>query len=65
MDVNNYLTVKQFSQKHTAFKEQALRWIIFKRATNGFDVAFRKAGRKVLIDEQAFFEKLNSNHMAA
>lgn len=65
MDSRNYLTVKQFSQKHKAFTENSLRWMIFMRTTNGFDGAFRKAGRRVLIDEQAFFEQLDGNRMAA
>lgn len=33
-----------------------LRHLIFHARTNGFAAAIRRVGRRVLIDEQAFFE---------
>ncbi len=65
MEVKSFLTVKQFAEKHSMFSENALRWMIFNRGTNQFDAAFRKVGRKVLIDEAAFFDQINNGRMAA
>lgn len=33
-----------------------LRHLVFNAQTNGFDRVIRRVGRRVLIDEQAFFE---------
>lgn len=64
--VKIYLTVKDFAKKHSIFSENSLRWMIFNRSTNGFDCCFRKVGKKrVVIDEAAFFEKIEGNRMAA
>jgi hypothetical protein len=61
-----YLTVKQFAQKHQAFTENSLRWLIFNRTTNGFSSCFVKLGKKrVLVDELAFFEKIDRDRMGA
>ena len=58
-------TIKQFKARNPAFTESALRNIRFKSKvrhgssgpirTNGAAAAFITVGRKVLIDEQAFF----------
>lgn len=59
------LTVRQFSEKHAAFSQGALRNLIFHAddrqcstgaiAGNGLSVALVRIGRKVLIDEARFF----------
>ncbi|KXW58917.1 hypothetical protein FEMY_04360 [Ferrovum myxofaciens] len=59
-------SVRQFSEKHPAFSQGALRNLIFlasDRKTskgptpgNGLTVALVRIGRKVLIDEIKFFE---------
>lgn len=59
-------TVRQFSEKHPAFSQGAIRNLIFlaeDRKTskgtipgNGLSVALVRIGRKVLIDEARFFE---------
>lgn len=36
-----------------------LRHLIFNSATNGFESAFRRVGRRVLVDENAFFDCVN------
>jgi len=51
----NLLTVRQFSQKHPAFPEGGLRYQIFHAEQNGLADALRRIGRKVLIDEGAYF----------
>ncbi|MFP4387187.1 MAG: hypothetical protein ACLFP8_07230 [Alphaproteobacteria bacterium] len=54
------LTVRQFSQKHPAFPEGGLRHKIFYADDkNGFARCIRRMGRKVLIDETAFFQWLD------
>ena len=50
------LTVKKFAKKHSAFSESSLRWLIFNEKTNGFSPAFKRVGRRVLVDEAKFFE---------
>lgn len=36
-----------------------LRWLIFNEKSNSFDKVVRRVGRRVLIDEAAFFEWVN------
>lgn len=68
------LTVRQFSERHPAFSQGSLRNLIFlgkPRETsrgvlpgNGFDRALVRMGKKILIDEQLFFEWLEAQHRA-
>ena len=53
--MSNLLTVRQFSEKHPAFPQGGLRALRFNSETNGFAKAFVTVGRKVLINEEAFF----------
>ena len=67
------LSVKQFAQRHPAFTEGSLRWLIFKASQpsrtahdvsqNGINRAIVRIGRRVLIHEEAFFELLNEQDM--
>jgi len=41
-----------------------LRHLIFYANTNGFDKVIRRAGRRVLIDEQAFFEWMDEQNQS-
>lgn len=60
------LTVRQFSDKHPAFTQGAIRNLIFlaenrktSRGTihgNGLNIALVRIGRKLLIDEAKFFQ---------
>jgi hypothetical protein len=52
-----YLTVQQFTAKHTAFNTGGLRSLIFNEHQNGLadSGAIVRIGRKVLIDEKLFF----------
>ena len=68
-------TVKQFAERNPAFTESALWNIRFKSKprlcskgpveTNGAESAFVSVGRKVLVDEQAFFEWVKAQNGAA
>lgn len=69
----NLLTVKQFSERHSAFTAASLRWLIFRAETrvtrsgllpaNGLAPAFIRCGRKVMIAEQTFFEILQQQNV--
>jgi hypothetical protein len=56
MSENILLTVNQFSEKHQAFSKGAIRSLIFRADTNGFNKVIRRIGGRVLLNEQAFFE---------
>ena len=60
MNIPNLLTVRQFSQKHPAFPEGGLRHRIYNETQNGLanSGAIIRTGRKVLIDEERFFNWL-------
>ncbi len=61
--VKSFLPVKAFAEKHGDWKESSLRWLIFNREINGFASCFRKVGKRVLIDEAAFFAKIDESAM--
>jgi len=56
----SYLTVKQVPGRFPAFTESSIRWVIFNGNQNGFDKVTRRIGRKILIDEAAFVEWIES-----
>jgi hypothetical protein len=68
----NIFTVRQFSERYPAFRQVSLRRLIFfsvpgridasGRAwpANGFEHAIVRVGRRVLIDEERFFEWIES-----
>ena len=56
MTIPALYTIKQFSKEHSAVPEGGLRHLIFHEHENGFHKCVRRVGRRVLIDEQAFFE---------
>jgi len=58
----NYSTVKQMASKYPAFSEASLRYHIFNEKNNGLSVAIKRIGRKILIDEQAFFLWLDTQN---
>ena len=57
-----YLTVNQFTEKHPCFTTGGLRDLIFKEHSNGLAKAgaIVRLGRKVLIDESAFYAWIES-----
>ncbi len=61
-----YLTVQQFTVKHTAFNTGGLRSLIFNENTNGLakSGAIVRIGRKVLIREDLFFNWVESQNKA-
>lgn len=63
MNIPNFLTIRQFSQKHPAFPEGGLRHRIFYADSNGLNKSgvIIRNGRRVLIDEEKFFDWLKGN----
>ena len=66
MAIPSLLTVKQFSQKHPAFPVGGLRHRIFYAKENGLSIsgALVRNGRRVLIDEELFFDWLTGGGAA-
>ncbi len=62
--MQSFLTVKQLPQKHPAFTEGAVRMYIFNENQNGLAAAgaIVRIGRKVLIDEEKFFNWINAQN---
>jgi len=53
---NRLIPVTKWSEHHDWPPIGGLRHLIFNAQTNGFAPAFKRVGRRVLIDEKAFFE---------
>ena len=49
------LTVRQFCERHPAFTQGGMRWLLFNREENGMKRAVVQVGRRVLIDVDEFF----------
>ncbi len=67
MNLPIYSTVKQFCERHPAFTEGGLRFQIFNEKTNGLKEsgAIVRMGRKVLINEEKYFQWLESQQEVA
>lgn len=58
------IPVKEWPKLHAWPPIGGLRHLIFHAKTNGFDKVIRRVGRRVLIDEQAFFAWVNRQGVA-
>ncbi|HET7675213.1 MAG TPA: hypothetical protein VFL54_06790 [Gammaproteobacteria bacterium] len=75
MAIRNLLSVRQFSDKHPAWSQSALRNLIFQAQPrqsskgeipgNGLAPAIVRVGSKVLIDEDQFFAWVDAQQGAA
>jgi hypothetical protein len=54
------IPVTQWNEHHQWPSQSGLRYWIFNAKTNGFDSVIRRVGRRLLIDEAAFFEWVNT-----
>jgi hypothetical protein len=54
--VTQLIPVTRWNESHTWPSVGGLRHLIFFAKTNGFEKVLRRIGRRVLIDEAAFFE---------
>lgn len=55
------LTVQQWTEVHPWPPAGGLRHLIFYAESNGFHAVIRRVGRRVLIDEAAFFAWIAAN----
>lgn len=55
-----FFTVTQWSNHHSWPSTGGLRHLIFFSKTNGFEKVIRRSGKRILIDERAFFEWIDS-----
>ncbi len=62
MNIPTLSTVKQFSEKYPAFSIGGLRHLLFYKESNGLNKsgAIIKNGRRILINEEKFFQWLES-----
>lgn len=54
------LTIRQLVEKHRAFTEGGLRYLIFNKKNNGFAPCVKRMGRKIILDEGAVFKWLDT-----
>jgi len=55
------IPVPKWNDYHPWPTSAGLRYLIFHASKNGFDSAITRVNRRVLIDEQAFFEWVNTH----
>jgi len=55
------IPVPKWNEYHPWPPTGGLRHLIFNAKANGFDAVVRRCGRRVLIDEAAFFDWINAN----
>lgn len=60
---NRLIPVTQWNKFHNWPSVGGLRHFIYYENTNGFKKCVRRAGRRVLIDEQAFFDWVETNSL--
>jgi hypothetical protein len=52
---NRLITIPDWNKFHSWPSVNGLRYMVAKKDTNGFKSAFKHVGKRVLIDEKAFF----------
>lgn len=57
-----FIPVTQWNDHHSWPPQGGLRHLIFNASKNGFDKVIKRAGRRVLIDEQAFFQWMDEQN---
>lgn len=58
------LTITQWPKYHSWPSSSGLRHLIFYSKKNGFEKVIRRAGKRVLIDESAFFQWIDQRNEA-
>lgn len=53
--VTRLIPVSKWNEYHAWPPYGGLRHLVFNQKTNGFDSAFKRVGRRVLVDEREFF----------
>ncbi len=62
MKHTRYIPVPDWSKYHPWPEIGGLRNLIFNKDKNGFNTVVKKVGKRVLIDEDAFFEWVESQN---
>lgn len=57
--------VPKWNNDHDWPSVAGLRWLIFHAKSNGFDGVVKRAGGRVLIDENAFFKWVETQNIKA
>lgn len=60
-----YIPVNDWNKDHAWPPTGGLRHLIFHAKRNGFDAVVRRVGRRVLINEAAFFQWVDANGKAS
>ena len=55
-------TIPQFVERHSFATHGGLRHLVFNAQTNGFSNVIQRMGRRILIDEDAFFSWLEEKN---
>lgn len=55
-NTDRYIPVTQWNKYHSWPPQGGLRHLIFNAKENGFGSVIRRVGRRILIDEKAFFD---------
>lgn len=58
------IPLTQWNDHHPWPSQSGLRYLVFHSNDNGFDQVIRRSGRRVLIDEHAFFMWLDEQNNA-
>jgi hypothetical protein len=56
------IPLTEWNQHHTFPPLGGLRHLVFHAKQNGFDTCIRRVGRRILIDEPAFFQWVDSQN---
>lgn len=56
------IPVTQWNDHHSWPPQGGLRYLIFNAEENGFNKVIKRAGRRILIDEQAFFQWMDAQN---
>lgn len=59
------IPVPKWNDYHVWPPQGGLRHLIFNQKTNGFDKAFKRVGRNVLVDEAEFFACVDRQNQGA
>jgi hypothetical protein len=62
---NRLIPVPEWNKHHSWPPQGGLRHLIFNEKTNGFASAFKRVGRRVLVDENEFFRIVNAQNTGA
>ena len=53
------IPVSKWNDHHVYPTQGGLRSLIFNAESNGFNLAFKRVGRRVLVDEREFFQAID------